>query len=101
VRTAVADAVGGTGAWWLHVDLDVLSTEALPAVDYPQEGGLGWERLELVAGTALEAAGCAGASVTIYNPELDGGAAAPRIVRFVRFLADALVQGGDRPEISW
>jgi hypothetical protein len=78
VRDAVTDAVGGTGAWWLHVDLDVLGTHALPAVDYPQPGGIGWERLAEVAATALERPGCAGASVAIYNPDLDGGAAAQR-----------------------
>jgi arginase family enzyme len=27
---------------WLHLDLDVLSSEAFAAVDYPQPGGLGW-----------------------------------------------------------
>jgi arginase len=85
-----AGLVARTGHWWLHVDLDVLSTEALPAVDYPQPGGIGWERLELVARTALEVPGCAGVSVVIYNPDLDGGAAAPRIVRFVADLAAAL-----------
>ena len=90
VRSAVAAALAGTGAWWLHVDLDVLSTAALPAVDYPQPGGVDWERLELVTRTALELPGCAGASVVIYNPDLDGGAAAPRIVRFVAGLAAGL-----------
>jgi hypothetical protein len=49
------------------------------AVDYPQPGGIGWERLaEVTAATALERPGCAGASVAIYNPDLDGGAAAQR-----------------------
>jgi arginase len=101
VRTAVTSAVRGTGAWWLHVDLDVLSTEALPAVDYPQPGGVSWERLELVAATALEVPGCAGLSVVIYNPDLDGGAAAPRIARFVTTVAGALLRAGDRPGIGW
>jgi len=90
VRDAVAAAVAGTGAWWLHVDLDVLGTDALPAVDYPQPGGIGWERLAEVAAAALERPGCAGASVAIYNPDLDGGVAAPRIAGFVARLADAL-----------
>ena len=90
VRSAVTAALAGTGAWWLHVDLDVLSTAALPAVDYPQPGGVDWERLGLVTRTALEVPGCAGVSVVIYNPDLDGGTAAPRIVRFVADLAAAL-----------
>jgi arginase len=90
VRDAVAAATEDTTAWWLHVDLDVLSTDALPAVDYPQPGGVGWERLTELAAAALERPGCAGASVVIYNPDLDGGAAAPRIVRFVAELAHAV-----------
>ena len=56
--------------WWFHLDLDVLSTEALPAVDYPQEGGLGWEELGSVAETTLQA-GPVGWDVTIYNPDMD------------------------------
>lgn len=59
-----------TDPWWFHLDLDVLSTEALPAVDYPQDGGLGWEELGIVAATALEA-GPVGWDVTIYNPDMD------------------------------
>jgi arginase len=69
--------------WWFHLDLDVLSTEALPAVDYPQPGGLGWEELTSVATTAL-IAGPRGWDITIYNPDLDPeGAHARRIVRFI------------------
>jgi arginase len=56
--------------WWFHLDLDVLSTEALPAVDYPQPGGLGWEELASVATAALRA-GPRGWDITIYNPDLD------------------------------
>jgi arginase len=85
------DPAGGTGTavaslsppWWLHLDLDVLSTDALPAIDYPQEGGLGWGDLDVVAATAL-AAGPVGWDVTIYNPDLDPERIhAKRIVRFV------------------
>jgi arginase len=74
----VADPGGETAAtcasltdpWWFHLDLDVLSTAALPAVDYPQDGGLGWEELGIVAETALRA-GPVGWDVTIYNPDMD------------------------------
>jgi arginase len=69
--------------WWFHLDLDVLSTEALPAVDYPQEGGLGWTELDVVTRSAL-AARPIGWDVTIYNPDLDlQGTHARRIVRFL------------------
>ncbi len=78
--------------WWFHLDLDVLSTAALPAVDYPQDGGLGWEELDAVAATAVDA-GPVGWDVTIYNPDMD-----PRRTfaeRIVRFIASAIrpIQG--------
>jgi arginase len=57
--------------WWLHTDLDVLATSALAAVDYPQPGGLTWQQLSHLTSAALAAAGCAGWSVCIYNPDLD------------------------------
>jgi arginase len=80
VRATAAQAPAG---WWLHVDLDVLSTEALGAVDYPQPGGLTWERLDEISSAVAAVGGCRGASVVIYNPDLDGGTAAPRIARYV------------------
>jgi arginase len=80
--------------WWFHLDLDVLSTDALPAVDYPQAGGLGWDDLDVVAATAL-AAGPVGWDVTIYNPDLDPSRIhAERIVRFIAGHAHGLSFAG-------
>ena len=76
--------------WWLHVDLDVLSSDALPAVDYPQPGGLSWDQLEALTESVLNLGGCGGVSVCIYNPELDGGAAAGRINEYVAGAAHLL-----------
>jgi arginase len=73
--------------WWFHLDLDVLSTEALPAVDYPQTGGLGWDDLLRVATTALEG-DPTGWDITIYNPDLDPERVHAR--RIIRFVASAL-----------
>jgi arginase len=82
VTTAALGSVAGS-PWWLHLDLDVLSTDALPAVDYRQDGGLSWAELDQVIATALDA-GPVGWDVTIYNPDLDPeGVHAERIVRFV------------------
>jgi arginase len=76
----VAGAVGAAATaaaallpapWWLHVDLDVLETASLAAVDYRQPGGLTWEQLTQFTSAALAADGCAGWSVCIYNPDLD------------------------------
>jgi arginase len=71
--------------WWFHLDLDVLATDQLAAVDYPQPDGLDWDELDLISRTALTSPGCAGWTVTIYNPELDRDrSGAHRIVRHVR-----------------
>jgi arginase len=76
-----------TDPWWFHLDLDVLATEALPAVDYPQDGGLGWEELGIVTETALHA-GPVGWDVTIYNPDMDPQRTHAR--RIVGFLGSAM-----------
>lgn len=82
---ATAEAVSHlSDAWWFHLDLDVLSTEALPAIDYPQPGGLGWNELSVVVTTAM-GANPTGWDITIYNPDLDPERIhAKRIVRFIR-----------------
>jgi arginase len=69
--------------WWFHLDLDVLSTGALPAIDYPQPGGLEWNELSLVVTTAL-GGNPTGWDITIYNPDLDPKRIhARRIVDFI------------------
>jgi arginase len=78
--------------WWFHLDLDVLSAEALPAVDYPQPGGLGWDELAVVATTALRA-DPRGWDITIYNPDLDPTRVHAR--RVVRFIASVMEQVSD------
>ena len=70
--------------WWLHVDLDVLGTTDLPAVDYRQPGGLTWQQLTQITVAALATEGCEGWSVCIYNPDLDPDrTGADSIVRYV------------------
>jgi arginase len=82
-RTAASACASLPDPWWFHLDLDVLSTEALPAVDYPQPGGLGWDELASVATTAI-GAHPHGWDITIYNPDLDPERIhARRIVRFI------------------
>lgn len=75
-------------AWWLHIDLDVLRTADFAAADYPQPGGLTWAQLCRLAGTALQSPQCAGASVVIYNAELDPDRRAARDT--AAFIAAAL-----------
>jgi arginase len=88
--TAAIDAIAAD-AFWLHVDLDVLATDALAAVDYRQRGGLAWDELDRLAATAASAARCRGVSVAIYNPDLDPQrTGARRVVQFVSGLIRAV-----------
>lgn len=65
------DLAARTDAFWLHLDLDVLDAEELPAVDYPQPGGLTWEELADLARPLAASPALVGADVTILNPTLD------------------------------
>jgi arginase len=88
---AAADVAAAAPAWWLHVDLDVLATAELAAVDYPQPGGLGWRQLLELTTAALAVPGCAGWTVAIYNPDLDpDGGQAARVVDHVAGVAAVL-----------
>jgi arginase len=83
-QEAVAALAAGSGSFWLHVDLDVLRTDDFPAADYLQPGGLMWDELLDIAAPAFADPRCFGASVVIYNPDLDPDrASAARIVRFL------------------
>ncbi|MGI8726445.1 MAG: arginase family protein [Solirubrobacterales bacterium] len=81
--SAALEALEADG-FWLHIDLDALATEIFPAVDYPQPGGLDWSQLDALASTVLADPRCRGASVVIYNPDLDPDrSAADAVVDFV------------------
>jgi len=55
--------------YWLHVDVDVLDPEHMPAVDSPDPGGLHPDELtELLEALAP---GALGAQVTVFDPDLD------------------------------
>jgi arginase len=90
---AARDVAAAAPAWWLHVDLDVLATAELGAVDYPQPGGLRWWHLRQMTAAALAVGGCAGWTVAIYNPDLDpDGGQAARIVDYVAGAAARLAE---------
>lgn len=55
--------------YWLHVDVDVLDPEHLPAVDSPDPGGLHPD--ELTGLLEALAPGALGAQVTVFDPDLD------------------------------
>jgi arginase len=68
--TWLADA--GRGAW-LHLDLDVLDPESLPAVTYPQPEGPDWEQLAEVLRPMARSPRLLGVSVADFRPDLDPG----------------------------
>jgi arginase len=94
VAADAARRLAARGAWWFHVDLDVLSTESLGAVDYRQPGGFDWETLEALTRRALSGPRLIGWDVTIYNPDLDPNRTDAR--RIVRYLSQALGTLGTR-----
>jgi arginase len=76
------------GRFWLHLDLDVLDTQSMPAVDYPIPGGYDWEQLRRLVRPLVTSAGFLGMDVTIYNPTLDADGSCGR--QIVDFLVELL-----------
>ena len=73
------------GAYWLHLDVDVLDPAYLPAVDSPDPGGLTPDELvELLTALAPYAVG---GQVTVFDPDLDPDG------RYARLLVDVLDAG--------
>jgi arginase len=91
-RLAVEHVAAHGSRWWLHIDLDVLARSEFTACGAPGEvmlgGGLTWQQLTEVGVSAVQSGGCAGWSVSVYNPDLDPDrSAARRIVEFVARIA--------------
>ena len=57
--------------FWVHLDVDVLDHDLMPAVDYRHPGGLSWDEAADILGRLLAAQGAQGIDVTIFNPYLD------------------------------
>ncbi|MCE0508897.1 arginase family protein [Microbacterium sp. KKR3/1] len=81
-----ADAAAVAGpAYWLQVDVDVLDPAVMPAVDSPDPGGIG--AADLTALLRKLAPQAVGASVTVFDPDLDPDG------RYARLLVDILTEG--------
>jgi arginase len=66
---------------WLHLDLDVLDQEELPAVSYPQPGGLSWDELGELLGPLVVSEHLVGMSIADLQADLDpDGTYARRVV---------------------
>ncbi len=72
------------GKFWLHLDLDVLDKDELPAIDAPIDNGLTWQELTDLLRPLAASSALIGADVTIYNPKLDrDGRYGERIVQML------------------
>jgi len=76
---------------WFHVDLDVLSTHSMRAVDYKQPGGINWTQLKKITKAIISSGYTAGMNITIYNPDMDpDGRFAKHIVSYLEYTASFL-----------
>lgn len=56
---------------WMHIDVDVLDSSIMPAVDSPQPDGLSWEELGSIVRSAFESNRVSGIDICIFDPSLD------------------------------
>jgi arginase len=79
-RALAAVTRPGVEGFWVHLDVDVLDDDLMPAVDYRHPGGLTWEETAEILRGLLHASGARGLEVTIFNPRMDpGGSLARRL----------------------
>ena len=74
--------------YFIHIDVDVLDDEAMPAVDFRMPDGLSWAEFATAIRLALSSEKAVGLEVTIYNPVLDDAGAAGR--QLVHTLAQSI-----------
>jgi len=73
--------------FWIHLDVDVLDDEIMPAVDSRQPDGLSYSELGDVLSTLLGSPSVVGMEITILDPDLDPtGTVTERFVKFMEGL---------------
>lgn len=76
----------GLDGFWIHLDVDILHREVMPAVDSPNPNGISLAHLETIMARLLASSDAVGAHIGIYDPELDPTGAHGRA------LADLLIR---------
>ncbi len=57
--------------FWIHIDVDVLHNDIMPAVDSPQPGGLEYSEFNEILKLLLVDSKATGIEITILDPDLD------------------------------
>jgi arginase len=57
--------------FWVHLDVDILDAEIMPAVDSPDPGGIDHGQLQALLRPLLASPKCVGIDVGIFDPDLD------------------------------
>ncbi|MET9274595.1 arginase family protein [Kribbella sp. NPDC003557] len=71
--------------FWVHLDVDILDAEVMPAVDSPDPGGIDHDQLRALLGPLLASPKCVGFDIGIFDPDLDPDG------RYAAELTDSLV----------
>ena len=90
-KAAITHLEGCGLGFWIHVDLDVLSPDWMPAVDSPDPGGMTPAELTKLLKRGIRSKKCVGMEVTIYDPERDPTGRCAKLI--VDVLSDAVKQG--------
>lgn len=85
VAAATLAEFDGLDGFWVHLDVDVLDIEVMPAVDAPDPGGLRYPELVELLRPLLVHPRCVGFNVAIFDPDLDPDG------RYAAELTDAVV----------
>jgi arginase len=71
--------------FWVHLDVDILDAEIMPAVDSPDPGGINHDQLRALLRPLLASPKCVGTDIGIFDPDLDPDG------RYAAELTDTLV----------
>lgn len=77
----------GVDGFWIHLDLDALDCELLPAVDSPEPNGLRFGDLSSLLRQLVASDLAAGIELTIFDPDLDPDGSQARAVTDVIVVA--------------
>lgn len=84
-REVLETVTRGTAGFWIHLDVDVVDGDEMPAADCPEPDGISFAVLAELLGELVASPRCAGMEVTIYDPDLDPtGESADRLVECLR-----------------